>query len=79
MTLLNQFRHGIKATIHQQQILVGNRKLMNDYNISISNKLNEQLNHYEYLGQTAMMIAVDNQINGIIAVADTVKMMLNKR
>lgn len=65
--------HGIKATIHQQQILVGNRKLMNDYNISISNKLNEQLNHYEYLGQTAMMIAVDNQINGIIAVADTVK------
>ena len=46
---------------------------MNDYNISISNKLNEQLNHYEYLGQTAMMIAVDNQINGIIAVADTVK------
>ena len=65
--------HGIKATIHQQQILVGNRKLMNDYNISISNKLNEQLNHYEYLGQTAMMIAVDNQISGIIAVADTVK------
>ena len=65
--------HGIKATIHQQQILVGNRKLMNDYNISISNKLNEQLNHYEYLGQTAMMIAVDNQNNGIIAVADTVK------
>ena len=65
--------HGIKATIHQQQILVGNRKLMNDHNISISNKLNEQLNHYEYLGQTAMMIAVDNQINGIIAVADTVK------
>ena len=50
--------HGIKATIHQQQILVGNRKLMNDYNISISNKLNDQL---------------DNQINGIIAVADTVK------
>ena len=46
---------------------------MNDYNISISNKLNNQLNHYEYLGQTAMMIAVDNQINGIIAVADTVK------
>ena len=46
---------------------------MNDYNISISNKLNDQLNHYEYLGQTAMMIAVDNQINGIIAVADTVK------
>ena len=65
--------HGIKATIHQQQILVGNRKLMNDYNISISNKLNDQLNHYEYLGQTAMMIAVDHQINGIIAVADTVK------
>lgn len=65
--------HGIKATIHQQQILVGNRKLMNDYNISISNKLNDKLNHYEHLGQTAMMIAVDNQINGIIAVADTVK------
>lgn len=43
------------------------------YNISISNKLNDQLNHYEHLGQTAMMIAVDNQINGIIAVADTVK------
>lgn len=46
---------------------------MNDYNISISNKLNDQLNHYEHLGQTAMMIAVGNQINGIIAVADTVK------
>ncbi|WP_126715323.1 HAD-IC family P-type ATPase, partial [Staphylococcus epidermidis] len=47
--------------------------IRDSYNISISNKLNDQLNHYEYLGQTAMMIAVDHQINGIIAVADTVK------
>lgn len=64
--------HGIKVFIDQKNMLLGNRKLMNVNDISlaesevISDKLAEE-------GKTPMFIAIDGQLVGIIAVADTVK------
>ncbi|MEQ6030097.1 heavy metal translocating P-type ATPase [Staphylococcus saccharolyticus] len=64
---------GIEAMIQQQQVLIGNRKLMHDLHVTVNTDLDEKLNHYEQQGQTAMMIAVDGVLKGVIAVADTVK------
>ncbi len=64
--------HGIKVSIDQKNVLLGNRKLMDVNGISlkeselISDKLAEE-------GKTPMFIAIDGQLVGIIAVADTVK------
>lgn len=64
--------NGIKVYIDQKNMLLGNRKLMNVNDISlaesevISDKLAEE-------GKTPMFIAIDGQLVGIIAVADTVK------
>jgi Cu+-exporting ATPase len=54
-------------------ILIGNRKLMHDNNILINKDVDLELNTLETQGKTATLVAVDNKIGGIIAIADTVK------
>lgn len=65
--------HGIEATIDHHHILVGNRKLMSDNDISLPKHISDDLTYYERDGKTAMLIAVNYSLTGIIAVADTVK------
>lgn len=64
--------HGIKATIDGKSLCVGNRKFMIEENIAI-NSAETQLSRFEQDGKTAMMIALDSELKGTIAVADTVK------
>src|SRR5690606_27708156 len=64
--------NGIKAKISGKHILVGNRKLMQDHGINTAGH-EQKLVDYETAGKTAMMIAVDGQFRGIVAVADTIK------
>ena len=64
--------NGIEVIIDNKNILLGNTKLMNDRNINIDNLKNK----YDSLaneGKTPMYIAIDNNIGGIIAVADVIK------
>ncbi|NLZ38728.1 MAG: copper-translocating P-type ATPase [Firmicutes bacterium] len=63
---------GITATVDQQEIVMGNRKLMEEKNISLTS-VEEKLKQLEEEGKTAMLMAVNNNLAGIIAVADTVK------
>ena len=63
---------GIRAVIEDRVILLGNIKLMLDEKIDIL-KLNEVSDQMASEGKTPMYIAVDNQMAGIIAVADIVK------
>ncbi len=65
--------HGIEATIEAHHILVGNRKLMAENDISVPMHISDDLTRYERDGKTAMLIAVNHSLTGIIAVADTVK------
>ncbi|MBO1687432.1 MAG: heavy metal translocating P-type ATPase [Clostridium butyricum] len=72
--------HGIEVKIDDKEVLLGNRKLMDDKkikfeNISKSNNsdLFEQGNNLAEQGKTPMYIAINNNLVGIIAVADIVK------
>lgn len=65
--------HGIKALIAGKHVLIGNRKLMSDYQISVDNSTEEELKQFEVEGKTAMIIAINKQYRGIVAVADTIK------
>lgn len=64
--------HGIEVKIDGKDILLGNRKLMVESNISLEN-LEETSNKLAGEGKTPMYIGIDGKIAGIIAVADTVK------
>jgi P-type Cu+ transporter len=63
---------GIKANVDGKELLVGTRKLMSKYNVAAEDAYN-QMDDLEKDGKTAMLVAVDNQYAGMVAVADTIK------
>ena len=63
---------GVKCVIEGKTILLGNRKLMQEENVSTI-KLEDELVLLETQGKTAMIIAVDGEPAGIIAAMDTLK------
>lgn len=63
---------GIKAVVNEKELLVGTRKLMDQNNIQIDNDL-EKMIELEREGKTAMLVAINGQYAGLIAVADTIK------
>src|SRR6187200_1956724 len=65
--------HGLRATYADHTILIGNRKLMEDNNIPVTEAAETTLKQFETQGKTATLVAVDNKLAGIIALADTIK------
>ncbi|MBP1948625.1 heavy metal translocating P-type ATPase [Virgibacillus litoralis] len=63
---------GINAVISGNQILVGSRKLLTENDVEIAQS-EEEMIKYETDGKTAMLIAVNGEYRGIVAVADTIK------
>nr|WP_200411448.1 heavy metal translocating P-type ATPase [Virgibacillus salexigens] len=64
--------HGIEVKISGKHVLVGNRKLMQDHHVDVGGA-EQELIDYEVEGKTAMLIAIDGNYRGIVAVADTIK------
>jgi Cu+-exporting ATPase len=64
--------HGIEVEIDGKNMLLGNRKLMIESNISLEN-LEETSHKLAGEGKTPMYVTINGNIAGIIAVADTVK------
>ncbi|MEK6973198.1 MAG: heavy metal translocating P-type ATPase [archaeon] len=63
---------GIEAIFKGRAILLGNRALMNENRIDTS-FCEDKMQQLEHEGKTAMLVAVDKKIVGIVAVADTLK------
>lgn len=63
---------GVSAKYQNRMILLGNSKLMRERSIDLS-KVDKFLLDLETQGKTAMIVAVDNSVMGIVAVADTLK------
>lgn len=63
---------GVKAKIGNDVVLLGTRKLMAEDNISID-AAEETIAKLEEDGKTAMLMAINNSAEGVIAVADTIK------
>ncbi|MXR43233.1 heavy metal translocating P-type ATPase [Halobaculum sp. WSA2] len=64
--------HGIRATVGDSEVLVGNRKLMRDNGIDPSPAA-ETMERLENEGKTAMLVAYEGELVGVVADADTVK------
>ena len=63
---------GLAAQVEGRHLLVGNESLMKEKNID-SSAFQEQLLELSQEGKTAMFVAVDGQLAGILAVADEMK------
>lgn len=63
---------GLSAQVEGKHLLVGNESLMKEKNID-SSAFQEQLLELSKEGKTAMFVAVDGQLAGILAVADEMK------
>ena len=63
---------GIQVAVDGRQVLVGNRRLLNDAGIE-TEVLEEQAERLAAEGKTPMFAAVDGKPAGVVAVADTVK------
>lgn len=64
--------HGIQVEIEGKTILLGNKKLMSENSIEVG-ELGVKSDKLANEGKTPMYIAINNKLEGIIAVADTVK------
>ncbi|MED4569596.1 heavy metal translocating P-type ATPase [Brevibacillus agri] len=63
---------GLQAQVNDQRLLIGTRKLMKRYDIDTSSVEN-QMQHLEDQGKTAMLVAINGALFGVVAVADTLK------
>ncbi|MCX6082629.1 MAG: heavy metal translocating P-type ATPase [Chloroflexi bacterium] len=64
--------HGVEAEVDGHRITIGNLRMMKARNFPMNN-LENTVDHLQAEAKTAMLVAVDGQVRGIIAVADTVK------
>ncbi|XP_076220280.1 copper-transporting ATPase 2 isoform X2 [Aptenodytes patagonicus] len=64
--------HGPSAS-HTYLVLIGNREWMRRNGLHIANDINDAMTDHEMKGQTAILVAIDGMLCGMIAIADTVK------
>ncbi|XP_042504212.1 probable copper-transporting ATPase HMA5 [Macadamia integrifolia] len=65
--------HGVKATVQNKEIVVGNKSLMLDSGISIQVDAEELLVETEELAQTGILVSIDREVVGVIAISDPLK------
>jgi Cu+-exporting ATPase len=65
--------HGLKATYSNHTIMIGNRKMMEDNQVAVTESVDAKLSEFEKEGKTAVLIAIDKTLSGIIAISDTIK------
>ncbi len=63
---------GVRGTVNGRIVLVGSRRLMSEAEVDHAS-LRADLEKLEDEGKTAMLVAIDGEIAGIVAVADTLK------
>ena len=58
--------HGLKGKVNNKEMLAGNEKLLNKFNVSFDSQLN-------LLTDTTILVAVNGQFGGYITIADSLK------
>ncbi|MDD2549794.1 MAG: heavy metal translocating P-type ATPase [Bacteroidales bacterium] len=64
---------GVKASLNNENYLIGNKKLMLEHNVSIPAEANSQLENLSSESKTVILFAKASNVLALIAVADKVK------
>ncbi|XP_053420008.1 copper-transporting ATPase 2 isoform X5 [Nycticebus coucang] len=61
------------AAPHTYSVLIGNREWLRRNGLTISSDISDAMTDHEMKGQTAILVAIDGVLCGLIAIADAVK------
>ena len=64
---------GVSGIVNGKETLIGNRTLLEENNINISESDEEKISNIEEEGKTAVLVAFKGVLSGILGVADTLK------
>ncbi|NND16528.1 MAG: copper-translocating P-type ATPase [Eudoraea sp.] len=64
---------GVSGIVHGKRVLVGNEKLIEDQGLSLTSEINEKMNSFQSMGNTVPLIAINDQVAGLIALGDAIK------
>jgi len=64
--------HGVEAVVDGRSVWVGNRRMMETRGLAL-NGMESEITRLQAEAKTAMLVAIDGQVAGVIGVADTVK------
>lgn len=64
---------GVSANLNDEKILIGNRTLLEDNNITISGSNEDIISEIEENGKTAVLVASGDDLSGILGISDTLK------
>ena len=64
---------GVDVMVDGSRVLLGNRRHMANEHVAVTPDVEATLRSFEHDGKTAMLLAIDGRLAGIIAVADTIK------
>lgn len=65
--------HGVKAVVRNKEIIVGNKSLILEHNIAIPIEAEEILAETEGMAQTGILVSIDRELIGVIAISDPLK------
>jgi P-type Cu2+ transporter len=64
---------GIQATVEEHRVLIGTPRLLADHHVILSEEEQSRMTTMQSDGKTVMVIAVDGQPAGLVAVADQIR------
>ena len=64
---------GIRATVEEHQVLIGTPRLLADHHVTLSEEEHSRMTTLQSEGKTVMVISVDGQPAGLVAVADQIR------
>ncbi|MEP0368591.1 MAG: heavy metal translocating P-type ATPase [Cyclobacteriaceae bacterium] len=64
---------GITGKVDGLQIAIGNKKLLEEFDLTLGEEHNEDVKQRQLEGQTVMFIVIDKEVAGFISVADPIK------
>ncbi|MGD6968635.1 heavy metal translocating P-type ATPase [Rossellomorea vietnamensis] len=65
--------YGVSALVNERRVLIGTKKLMDRESVAVEGTILRLKTELESNGKTAMLVSIDDQYAGLIAVADTIK------
>lgn len=64
---------GVSGKVSDKLVLVGNKRLMRAYDVTVDLEVENYISEHEKLARTCVLVAIDGKIAGAFAVTDPVK------
>ena len=65
--------HGVKATVRNKEIIVGNKSLLADHNVAVPADAEDILAEAEGMAQTGILVSINAEVVGVLAISDPLK------